>query len=349
MNNKKKILHILNTSTYSGAENVVCQIITMFKNDCDIEMIYCSPNGAIADVLAERNIAYSPVNLLNKRELSKVIDHYRPDVIHAHDIRASVLAALCHKRIKLICTIHGNDTKMRTFCAKSISTLIFIKEASHIFWVSKSCLEDFFFKKIAMKKSSILYNVIDKNEIYERARQDRNCYEYDAIFLGRLSHPKNPEKLLDVIKIACHAKKNLKVAIVGTGVFENRIRERIKNENLKHHVYMLGFIPNPMKILSCSKVMLLASDYEGTPMCVLEAMALGVPVVSTPTDGVKDLIDNDITGFLSSDTNKLAEKFIEYVSDSNLRERLSKNIVEKFDTVNNLHEYKAILKKQYGD
>ena len=112
---------------------------------------------------------------------------------------------------------------------------------------------------------------------------------------------------------------------------------------------MLGFIPNPMKILSCSKVMLLASDYEGTPMCVLEAMALGVPVVSTPTDGVKDLIDNDITGFLSSDTNKLAEKFIEYVSDSNLRERLSKNIVEKFDTVNNLHEYKAILKKQYGD
>lgn len=344
----KKILHLLSTNTYSGAENVVCQIIMMFKNDHDIEMAYCSPNGTITKVLAEKQILYFPINALNRKELVNVINDYKPDIIHAHDVRASVLAAMCHKNIKLVCTMHGNDTRMKILSTKSISTLAFIKEASHVFWVSRSCLDDFIFKKTARRKSSILYNVVDKEDIYKKARLDCNYYKYDVIFLGRLSNPKNPYRLLDVLKTACGAKKNLKVAIVGTGVLEEEIKERIKKENLENNIDMLGFVSNPMKILSCSQIMILTSDYEGTPMCVLEAMALGVPIVSTPTDGVKDLIENDVTGFLSDNENELARKIIEYVSNRDLRERLSKNALQKFNEVNSIHRYKTTLEKQYN-
>ena len=47
---------------------------------------------------------------------------------------------------------------------------------------------------------------------------------------------------------------------------------------------------NPLRLLECSKVMIMTSKYEGLPMTVLEAMALGVPLVSTPVDGLKDII-----------------------------------------------------------
>ncbi|MFR5984224.1 MAG: hypothetical protein ACLUG3_01310 [Bacilli bacterium] len=49
-----KVMHLLATDSFSGAENVVCQIIDMYKNNENIDMIYCSPNGKIKDKLVEK-------------------------------------------------------------------------------------------------------------------------------------------------------------------------------------------------------------------------------------------------------------------------------------------------------
>jgi hypothetical protein len=53
---KLTILYVLKSDKYSGAENVVCQIIDMFRDDSDIKMIYCSSDGEIRNVLQKRNI-----------------------------------------------------------------------------------------------------------------------------------------------------------------------------------------------------------------------------------------------------------------------------------------------------
>ena len=54
-----KILHILSSNKYSGAENVACQIIALFREEDDVA--YCSPDGQIADALKERNIKFIPL------------------------------------------------------------------------------------------------------------------------------------------------------------------------------------------------------------------------------------------------------------------------------------------------
>ena len=342
-----KILHILNTNTFSGAENVVCQIINMFNNDSEIAMEYCSPKGEIESTLREKGISYIPVKEISRSEIARVIRENTPDIIHAHDIRAAVVASVCHKNIKLLCTIHGNDVRMRKFSWKSLSSILMLKEAKHIFWVSHSCLNEYVFRELARKKSSILPNVIDKEELMEKINKDRRDYRFDVVYLGRISKEKNPNRLINVLEIACHNNSNLCVAIVGDGPLLSEVRKEIKEKGLEKNIECLGFMENPMKLLSQAKLLIMTSDWEGTPMCVLEAMALGVPIVSTPTDGIVDLIQNDVTGFMSWDSVVLANKINEYIIDNEKRNELSRNVENVFDKINDLKKYKRQLLHYY--
>ena len=90
-----KILHVLASNKFSGAENVACQIIKMFSDrEPGIEMAYCSPKGEIEQALNKEKIDYYPLKKLNKRELKRVIKTFKPDIIHAHDMRASFYSAI---------------------------------------------------------------------------------------------------------------------------------------------------------------------------------------------------------------------------------------------------------------
>ena len=141
-----KVLHLLASNVYSGAENVVCQIIKMFEDSCD--MYYCSPRGTVENTLQDKGVKYIPINNLNKKELKKIYDEYKPDVIHAHDVRASVVASSLCKKCKIISHIHGNDERnMGKITLKSLVYALSVKKFSKIFWVSNSCLEKYYFKK----------------------------------------------------------------------------------------------------------------------------------------------------------------------------------------------------------
>ena len=92
-----RVLHLLQSSRFSGAGNVVCQIIKMFENDNALTMAYCSRDGQIRSSLEEKNIKFYPINDLNVAEVKRVINEYKPNIIHAHDMRASVIAAIAAK------------------------------------------------------------------------------------------------------------------------------------------------------------------------------------------------------------------------------------------------------------
>ena len=68
-----KVLHLLQSDRFSGAENVVCQIIGVFKDNPDIEMAYCSRDGQIRDALDERRIKFYPITNLKISEVKRVI------------------------------------------------------------------------------------------------------------------------------------------------------------------------------------------------------------------------------------------------------------------------------------
>ena len=104
-----KVLHLLSSNRFSGAENVACQIINMFRGDKQMEFIYCSPEGSIRQALLDRGVFYVPLAGLTPGALKKVLRDVKPDLVHAHDMKASFLAALTVGRIPMISHIHNNN------------------------------------------------------------------------------------------------------------------------------------------------------------------------------------------------------------------------------------------------
>ena len=342
-----RVLHVLNTNRFSGAENVVCQIIDMFKGDSNIDMAYASPDGKIRDALLERNITFFPMSKLCHSELNRIVNEYKPDVIHGHDIRGAYQASRFSHKAKIIHTIHGNDLRMRKVSVKSMLYYWAATKAAHIFWVSKTCLEQYKFYDLVKNKSSLLYNVINADAVTKKSISDSNNYGYNVVYIGRIACQKNPQRLMKVLKLAIEKKSSINAAIVGTGDLETETKEIAKKYKIEDHVHFLGFQSNPLKILASSKVMIMTSDWEGTPMVALEAMALGVPIVSTPTDGMCDMIENGVNGYLSNNEEELAQRLIDIVNDNELYMRMSDSMRRKSCEINDIATYKKGISIAY--
>lgn len=342
-----KIVHLLQSSQFSGAENVVCQIIGLMKNEPDMEMFYCSRDGQIREALEERNISFIPIKDITVDEIKRVIKSYRPDIIHAHDMRASYIAARAAGKIPVISHIHNNNFDSRGLSAKSIAYLYAGFKAKHIFWVSDSSYNGYAFHKLLSRKSEVLYNIIDIEALYKKMKLDTNSYEFDVVYLGRLTYQKNPIRLMSVFKKLIHEVPNVKIAVIGTGELENETREEAERLELGSNVTFLGFQSNPYKILHDSKLMIMTSLWEGTPMCVLEAMSLGVPVVSTPTDGVKVVVENNVTGFLGETDKEIIDCCKKILINTSIRKEMSIASAERARDLMDIKKYKNKIMKAY--
>ena len=337
-----KVMHVLNSRIYSGAEKVVCQIIKSFRDE--VEMVYCSPDSDIVrQMLAEQNVTFYPMENMSISELKRVIAEVKPDLIHAHDMRASLFSALSCGRIPLISHIHNNAYDARGLSPKTVGYLLAGFKAKHILWVSNSSYEGYAFHKLFAKKSSVLYNIIDTEAIFDKKAQDDNTYDYDMIYVGRLTFQKDPQRLMRLCALLKESKPDLKVAIVGTGELEAEVKQLCVELNIRDNVHFLGFQSNPIKMVHDSKAMILTSRWEGTPMCALEAMALGTPVVSTPSDGMTDLLDDGINGYLTDDDAVMAEKLLKIMGDPEHRAFLGENARKKFAEINDAPKYKQAI------
>lgn len=341
-----KVMHVLNSRIYSGAEKVVCQIIHAFQGE--VEMVYCSPESDIVRKMVEaQGVTYLPMKTMSVSELSRVIREQKPDLIHAHDMRAGFFSALCCGNIPLVSHIHNNAYDARGLSPKTVGYLLAGFRAKHIFWVSQSSFDGYAFHKLFARKSSVLYNVIDTDEIYTKLSQDPNTYDYDLIYVGRLTYQKNPQRLLRLCARLKQDKPDLKMAIVGTGELEDELKALSQELNLEDTVHFLGFQPNPIKMVAGSKAMILTSRWEGTPMCALEAMALGTPVVSTPSDGMKDLLTDGVSGYLTESDEQMAKDLLKIFTQPEHRQLLAENARKKFDSLNDGEAYKQAIWTAY--
>lgn len=343
-----KILHLLSSQMFSGAENVVCQIIDIFEKQ-HIEMCYCSPSGPIGDTLKSKGITYLPLSSFSIKEVRSAIRNFAPDLIHAHDMRASYLAAMASGKIPIISHIHNNSFDSRKLSIKTIAYyLIAAKKAKHIIWVSRSAFSDFVFKSLIKSKSTILYNVINLSALQERASKGEDKYHFDVVFLGRLTTPKNPIRLLNILRLVVDKLPSINIGIIGCGDMESEVMQRAKDMGLSQNITFTGFISNPMRMLQNAKVMVMSSLWEGTPMCVLESLGLGTPVVSTPVDGLKDIVISGRNGYLSDSDGELASMIIKISEDDILREYLSNNALNDARRINDINTYRATLLDIYN-
>lgn len=150
--------------------------------------------------------------------------------------------------------------------------------------VSRALIEPF--KKMSRmedKKVNVIQNFIDVEEIRNKMtcqpdglNIDESCVNFVA--LGRLCHQKGYDIMLDVFSRACFSRNDLRLYIIGDGPDREMLEEQVHSLKLSDKVFFLGNQSNPYCYMSRMDAFISTSRYEGQPLNIMEAMAVGLPL-----------------------------------------------------------------------
>lgn len=151
------------------------------------------------------------------------------------------------------------------------------------------------------KQMSVIYNpvsndLIDKvNSIKAYSRSVKNI-----LFVGRIDPQKNPKDLIEAFELVHTSEAESILHIAGNGVLESQIRELVDSKGLHESVIFHGICNDMEKLYSIADVVVLSSDYEGMPNCLIEAIGCGIPVVSYDCPiGPSEIVVEGVNGYLS--------------------------------------------------
>lgn len=337
----KTILHILNTGSYSGAENVAITMINGIKERYPdkYRLVYVSLDGSIREVLKKNDIEFEAITGNTRKEIRRVVKKYEPAIIHAHDFTASVNSALHTNRIPIISHIHNNVPWIKTVNARSLIYAATCMKYIYVLGVSKAVFEEFVFGETFSDKEKVIGNPLDIHNIRNKAEcaaQDANSF--DIAFLGRLSDQKDPLTFLEIVRNIRDDCPDASAVMIGDGEMREEVETRIRELGLSDTVTLTGFLDNPCVYLKQANVMCMPSKWEGFGLAAVEALALGVPVVASPVGGLKDIITNDC-GRLCKSNGEFSEEICHLLSDKNYQIQKSKGAKERAEQLDNIEEY----------
>ncbi|MBN1823149.1 MAG: glycosyltransferase [Endomicrobiales bacterium] len=215
-------------------------------------------------------------------------------------------------------------------------------------------------KKYPQVPVHLVYNGIDLEKFKPRPKDVRFLKEYgiaenDVVILcvGRLEKEKGADEMADLIPRLPENHGNLRIVWVGEGKYENELRERIRREKLAGRIILTGQMEHDALISAYNTAnlfMFTSHSGEGLPLVILEALASGLPVVSTRMPGTEEILDEDKNGcfFAENNPEKLALIVDGILSSKSKQESMSisarKKAEEKFSLESMAEKTKEILK-----
>jgi glycosyltransferase involved in cell wall biosynthesis len=237
------------------------------------------------------------------RELSK----RQPSIIIVDFLTGSVselavvLLSILYK-IPYIVTVHGHEIKKNDFFSKIVQRIVFFF-AKRVLVVSKelfnALIRNF---QISNNKIIVVPNGYDREEIEQIKTKITNYGERKKriIYAGRLSPVKDPKTILESLKFVLENGVDAQLFVVGGGPLLSEMKKYCFDKNLFHNVTFTGQADhaNTLQLIANSDLLVLSSLEEGTPLVIIEAMALGKPVVATRVGGIPEIVENRKNGIL---------------------------------------------------
>lgn len=270
-------------------------------------------------------VGESPSRLVRLRKIIGIVRRERADIVQSQHFYVNPYAAAAGcvtgsksigaVRSDLQSEVHDNDELLRKWGLK-LCRMVAANSAPAL---QKAA--DF---GIPLGRLTLLSNVVDTDEFRpgnQPATED--CFTVAAV--ARLVASKRHDRLLSVIarfKQMCTVP--VKLLIVGDGPCRKDIEKTVDRLKLGSQVQFLGNRTDLPAVYQSASVVAITSDYEGTPNVALEAMACGVPVVSTNVGGVPEIIRHGTNGFLAEreDEAALANHLCELATNNDLRKRM---------------------------
>ena len=203
-------------------------------------------------------------------------------------------------------------------------------------------------RSIRRQRCFDLPNFVDRNEVLELAgegRGDNRVFRFCS--LGRLS----PQKGIDVMLRAFgRANDQLprpwELVLIGTGELRDELRALAEAEGISSHVHFSGYVENPYQVLASAQVFVHSARWEGCPVAVLEAAALGLPTVATNSPGGTREILAEGAGILvpPDDPLAFAEALVAVANEEGLRKKLAVNASRRADAYAPVRIAERVLK-----
>ena len=198
------------------------------------------------------------------------------------------------------------------------------------------------FGDLAGRKVHCIYHGLDTSHFSFRGRQPIDNGEPVILSVARLVEKKGLEDLITAADILRRRGRLFRVEIIGSGPQGETLKAHAKRMGLTDRVNLLGAQPHDVVCLAYQRAAIFVlpcvvasnGDRDGIPNVLLEAMASGVPVVSTPVSGIPELIESGLDGLLvpPNDPAALAEAIDRLLASRELRERLARAARAKIES-----------------
>lgn len=356
-----KIAYVITDLSYGGAQTMLLQLIKeLDKTKFDVSVFVREKRlgTGIEEALDEMNVNCVYLNisdasfkgskfihkLKSQHTMNKALGEYKPDIVHAHlESSYSLLYCLLHQK-HCIFTIHSFPDRIFTKQFVAIQRVLNLKKQTTLVGVAecvskraKDILGEHFSKTI-----TTIYNPIQtKNYFKEKIAHSRITF----VNVARMNPIKNQMLLLQAFSLARKECDNIYLKIVGDGELWQLLHDETAKLGLEDFVEFLGNRNDIPNILSTADVFILTSDSECCPMTVLEAMASGLPIISTDVGGVRELVCD--SGILLPAKNKtaMAKAIVDLSRDKSKQDEMGRKarmIVQKFESSMIAKDYSSL-------
>ncbi|MES2799090.1 MAG: glycosyltransferase family 4 protein [Bacteroidota bacterium] len=345
-----RVLFVTQSLGKGGAERLVLDIAHELKNVYSNVVVKIVPLGALNDYLElsaglDIEICTSKIQLsitgksqIDISDFERIVDEFQPDIIHSHTYIAELISREnVRQGIAYFSHVHGdfpefNSLSLKTFTSKKNITHYF--ERRRIFKKYSTANNQFItistsidqklrqqLKKRWATRIQLIPNGINFSKFEATVNLPDPSKTVELITIGRLFPVKNQQYLIGVVKhlLKKYPSINWQLNILGQGPEQQNLLNLIKQQQLSNHVHLKGLIANVEEFLKQSHFYLHSAISEPFGLVIVEAMAAALPVISLDAGGNRDIVHQDINGFIlpqSTKPDEFADKIIELTENS---------------------------------
>lgn len=329
---EKKIFFVIASLEFGGAERVLSEIANyLAENDYEVTIItfFRGEKEYILDKSVRRINLDIPTKKFSKlcigrKRLSDLLKKEKVDLCISFDILANILLILSHpSKCKTVISERNAPKHTRlSIYSRLLRIVTYDKADGCVFQTeeAKKC-----YSKKLQNKSWIIPNPVRRNLPYRCEKELRN----EIIAIGRLDAQKNYIAMIKGFARFAQSHDDYVLKIYGQGNMQSLLEEFAIECGVGKKVFFKGSSLNVHSEIMHSKIFLMTSNYEGIPNALMEAMAMGFPVIAydCPSGGVKLLINNMTNGILINDQQPetIECALNQIVEDEILEKRLGEN------------------------
>lgn len=324
-----RVLHVINGEHYSGAERVQDLLAQGLPDEAVAADLASLKAGKFAEVRRSTcRLTHMPMrgrfDFRVIRRLKQLVRQHNYQILHAHTPRTALVTAIAARRLRLPWVYHvhspvsrDSDRRLMNWLNSSVERFC-LRSATRVVVVSPSLVEYMEQRGVDGQRLACIPNGVPTTKVQRPTSPvgDPMTVGMVALFRPR----KGTEVLLEAMSLAAQQGHEIRLRLIGgfeTPTYEQQIRQLVANLHLEDRVDFVGFTSQVAEQLTKLDLMVLPSLYgEGLPMVVLEAMAAGVPVVSSRVEGATTAILHRRTGMLVEPSNptELAATLVEFAN-----------------------------------